>query len=230
LNIEHDLEKVDTGFPIMLKQEPAKTDLSTGMTLTSEHIESDTRERIVVVAERLFREIGYQKTTVADIAKMLRMSPANVYRFFDSKKAIHEAVARSLMGEVEVEAQRIANTPGPAAPRLRELLTTVHRMNSERYVGDSKLHEMVAVAMEESWEVCVAHMELITRTIGGVIAQGVATGEFEVADLQDAALCSCAAMIKFFHPQMIAQTANKPGPSIDQMIDFVLAALAPRRR
>ena len=71
------------------------------MTLVSEHIEPDTRERILVVAERLFREIGYQKTTVADIAKVLRMSPANVYRFFDSKKAIHEGVARALMGEVE---------------------------------------------------------------------------------------------------------------------------------
>ena len=35
-------------------------------------------------------------------------------------------------------------------------------------------------------------------------------------------------MIKFFHPQMIAQTADKPGPSIDQMIDFILASLAPR--
>jgi hypothetical protein len=35
-------------------------------------------------------------------------------------------------------------------------------------------------------------------------------------------------MIKFFHPQMIAQSMNKPGPSIDEMIDFVLAALAPR--
>jgi len=44
------------------------------MTLISEHIEPDTRERILVVAERLFRQIGYQKTTVADIAKELRMS------------------------------------------------------------------------------------------------------------------------------------------------------------
>src|ERR1700681_1014603 len=57
------------------------------MTLISDHIEADTRERILVVAERLFREIGYQKTTVADIAKLLRMSPANVYRFFDSKRS-----------------------------------------------------------------------------------------------------------------------------------------------
>jgi AcrR family transcriptional regulator len=199
------------------------------MTLTSEHVESDTRERILVVAERLFRQIGYQKTTVADIAKELRMSPANVYRFFESKKAIHEGVARGLMGEVEVEARRIADHAGPAAVRLREMMKTIHQMNSERYVGDSKLHEMVEIAMQESWDVCVAHMELITCTIGEVIGQGVASGEFKVNDVPLAALCACTAMMRFFHPQMIAQCADKPGPTIDQMTDFVLAGLGSGR-
>jgi hypothetical protein len=88
---------------------------------------------------------------------------------------------------------------------------------------------MVAIAMEENWDVCVAHMELITATIGEVIAQGAASGEFEVADLQVTAMCACTAMMRFFHPQMIAQCATKPGPSIDQMIDFVIAGLSPRR-
>jgi AcrR family transcriptional regulator len=198
------------------------------MTLISENIEADTRERILVVAERLFREIGYQKTTVADIAKVLRMSPANVYRFFDSKKAINEGVARRLMGEVEDAAHTIAVRPEPAAQRLRELMRSIHRMNSERYVGNSKLHEMVAIAMEESWDVCVAHMQRVTESIGGVIAEGAAAGEFEVADVQLAAMCCCSAMMRFFHPQMIAQCADKPGPSLDQMIDFILAGLAPR--
>ena len=154
------------------------------MTLVSEHIEHDTRERILVVAERLFREIGYQKTTVADIAKVLRMSPANVYRFFDSKKAINEGVARRLMGGVEDAAQAIATRHDSAVSRLRELVTTVHRMNSERYVGDSKLHEMVEIAMEESWEVCIPHMQRITETIASVIADGVVVhlGDDRAAD------------------------------------------------
>ena len=64
-------------------------------------------------------------------------------------------------------------------------------MNSERYVGDSKMHEMVEIAMEEDWDVCVAHMQLITETIGSVIAQGAASGEFEVEDLPLAAMCAC---------------------------------------
>ena len=198
------------------------------MTLVSEHIEPDTRERILVVAERLFREIGYQKTTVADIAKVLRMSPANVYRFFDSKKAIHQAVARLLMGEVEEAAQAIAARPGPAVGRLRELLATIHHMNSERYVGDAKLHEMVAIAMEENWDVCNAHIQLIGEIIGSVIGQGTAAGEFEVADVPLAATCTCMAMMRFFHPQMISQCIDKPSPTLDQMIDFVLAGLGSR--
>jgi AcrR family transcriptional regulator len=200
------------------------------MTLVSENVETDTRERILVVAERLFRQIGYQKTTVGDIAKELRMSPANVYRFFDSKKAIHEGVARALMGEVEQAALAIVAKAGPAVPKMRELLTGIHAMNCERYVGDAKLHEMVAIAMEESWEVCGAHMERIGQAVGAVIAEGAASGEFEIDDVHTAAMCACSAMMRFFHPQMIAQCANKPGPSLDEMIDFVLAALSPRRK
>jgi len=193
--------------------------------MLSDTNEADTQHRILVVAERLFREIGYQKTTVADIAKQLHMSPANVYRFFQSKDAIRQGVACRLMGEVEEAAQAIAAKPGPAVARLRELLTTVHHMNSERYVGDSKLHEMVAIAMEENWDVCKVHIERITGMIAEVIASGVASREFKVADVLQASLCTGSAMLRFFHPQMIAQCVNKPGPTLDQMIDFILVGL-----
>lgn len=196
------------------------------MTLISDNTEADTQHRILVVAERLFREIGYQKTTVADIAKLLRMSPANVYRFFPSKDAIRQGVAQRLMSEVEEAAQAIAVAEGAAAPRLSQMLTTIHHMNSERYVGDSKLHEMVAIAMEEDWAVCKTHMERIIGIIAEVIADGAAKGEFQVSDVMLASLCTCNAMMRFFHPQMIAQCVDKPGPTLDQMIDFILAGLA----
>src|ERR1700732_4771596 len=156
------------------------------MTLIAEHIESDTQERILVVAERLFRQIGYHKTTVADIARELRMSPANVYRFFDSKKSINVGVARRLMSEVEQASERIASGKTgatSATERLRALLANMHRMNSDRYVADAKMHDMVAVAMEENWEVCRMHMESIIATIGTVIADGAASGEFRVTDV-----------------------------------------------
>src|SRR5688500_8885831 len=105
--------------------------------------QAETRRRIVDTADRLFREIGYQKTTVADIAKALRMSPANVYRFFDSKKAINEAVAERCMAEIEGELSRIADGRQPAAERLRKAIETYHGMNAERYTASHRMHEMV---------------------------------------------------------------------------------------
>jgi AcrR family transcriptional regulator len=192
----------------------------------TDHIEIDVRERILTTAERLFREIGYQKTTVADIARELRMSPANVYRFFDSKKSINAGVAKRLMDEVEDASEKIASGKTGAPNRLRQLLSTIHQMNSGRYVADAKMHDMVAAAMEENWDVCRLHMECITATIGKVIADGVASGEFHVADVNTAANCTCAAMVRFFHPQLIAECADKPDPTLDQMIDFVIAGLS----
>ena len=49
--------------------------------------EEDTYKLIVEVAERLFQEIGSRKTTVADIAREIGMSPANVYRFLSRRQS-----------------------------------------------------------------------------------------------------------------------------------------------
>jgi hypothetical protein len=98
-------------------------------------------------------------------------------------------------------------------------------MNSDRYAGDSKMHEMVAVAMEENWDVCLAHIEYIIGVTGEVIADGVASGEFHAADVRVAALTTLTAMLRFIHPQYIAEFADKPTATLDQMIDFVIVAL-----
>ena len=190
--------------------------------------EPDTRCRIIETAERLFRRIGYQKTTVADIAKALRMSPANVYRFFDSKKSINQAVAERTMGEIEAELSRIADGPGPAAERFRKVARTYHRLNAERYTADLRMHEMVACAMTESWEVVSSHIERVDAIYRRIIADGVAKGEFAVDDVDVATRCAHVAMVRFCHPGLIVQCADQPGPSLDQMIEFVLAGLGYR--
>ena len=196
------------------------------MSLVLENPETDTRTRILLVAERLFREIGYQKTTVADIAKVMKMSPANVYRFFDSKTAIHQGVATRLMGEVESAVATIAAEPLSPKDRLREVLATIHHMNAERYVGNAKLHEMVAFAMEESWDICEAHLDRLGAAVGKILAEGVEAGQFKPCNIEMTAGCLCAAMCRFFHPQMIAQCANKPEPTLEQMIEFLISGIS----
>src|SRR5512145_948844 len=89
----------------------------------------ETRARIVETAEGLFRRLGFHKTTVADIAAELGMSPANVYRFFPSKDAIVEAICRRFLRELEDESWAIARSRGSAAARLERLVLGILAYN-----------------------------------------------------------------------------------------------------
>jgi hypothetical protein len=62
--------------------------------------------------------------------------------------------------------------------------------------------------------------------VAKVIYDGTKQGLFEVLDVVLAAMFAITAMRWFFNPLMIAQSAHKPEPALDQMIDFV--AFMPR--
>lgn len=189
---------------------------------------TDTRSRIVETAERLSREYGYHKTTVADIAKALKMSPANVYRFFDSKKAINEAVAQKLTAEIREKLSAVATLPLPAGRRLRMVLHGSHHAIVEMGVTEAKMMEMVEISMSESWPVIEDHIQKVDAIISRVIADGIESGEFHTHDPQVAGPCVRAAMMRFSHPAMIMQCARLPAPTLDQQVEFLLAALERR--
>src|SRR4026208_1762638 len=76
--------------------------------------EQDVRGQIVEAADKHFSRYGYEKTTVSDLAKSIGFSKAYIYKFFDSKQAIGEAISsttlRGIVATVE-EAVAGATTP-----------------------------------------------------------------------------------------------------------------------
>jgi hypothetical protein len=60
----------------------------------------EVRGRILDAAEGHFRRLGHRKTSVADIASELGMSPANVYRFFPSSDAINKSICMRVVNVV----------------------------------------------------------------------------------------------------------------------------------
>jgi AcrR family transcriptional regulator len=189
-----------------------------------------TRCRIMATASEFFHEIGYQKTTVADIARALKMSPANVYRFFDSKKAINEAVLERLIGEVEALVAGIADRPGlTPTERLVTAIEALHGHSMDRYERFPRIHEMVEAAMGESWEVCRHHVAGITAVFERIIRDGVNAGEFATDDPAVAAGCIHVGIIRYTHPLLVGQPMLPPVPSLEAMIAFILRGLAPAR-
>ncbi|WP_312858692.1 TetR family transcriptional regulator [Rhizobium sp. G21] len=187
---------------------------------------SETVTRILDAAERLFRHYGYAKTNVADIARDLGMSPANIYRFFTSKVEIHQAICgRMLMGSYEMSRQ-ILSQPISATERLRQWGHAQHRMTVETMLDQEKVHEMVVVALERDWHVIDQHINRLHDLLADTIRQGVEAGEFRDQDPDIAARCFGGATVILCHPQMVAQCLAKTNRATpDQLVEFALAAL-----
>lgn len=191
----------------------------------------EMRERILDVAVEHFRRIGYAKTAVADIANAMGMSPANVYRFFPSKRAINDALCARLMAQAEALLQSILSRPEPAATRLAALIVELHRHNKATLTQEHRLFDMVEVAMQENWPAIDAHCQRIVGHLARLIAEGIAAGEFRVVPVEDFALTAFEAVAKVMHPTMIAQNARFH--DVDQedqarrLAGLVLAALRP---
>ena len=186
----------------------------------------DTRRLIVEVAERLFRQLGFQKTTVADIARELHMSPANVYRFFGAKSEINAAVCMDLLGKIEAEAGKIAASRGTAVHRMRNLVASVEKAHSKLYMSDRELHELIEAAVTENWAIMREHNHRMIGMLEQIIASGMTAGEFRPGDAALAARLVNTACIRFCHPRLMAEYEQEPEPALDHMLDFCLAALA----
>lgn len=186
-----------------------------------------TASRIIEVAEELFRRVGYAKTAVADIARELGMSPANVYRFFPSKGAINEAIAEKFLVEIHGRLDALVAEETPAAERLERFVLEQHRFNKSQFVGERRVHDMVACAMEENWPVVEAHIEAVRKMLAAIVADGVRRGEFR-ADVapDEAARAICSASTGVLHPALIAQFAHKDLEAEARgLVRFLLAAL-----
>ncbi|WP_373414103.1 TetR family transcriptional regulator [Ensifer aridi] len=182
--------------------------------------------RILDSAERLFRHYGYAKTNVADIARDLDMSPANIYRFFTSKTEIHQALCARMLAANYQQAYEISRLPLSATERLRRYAHAQHKLTVETMLDEEKVHEMVVVAIEREWHVIEKHIDRVDQLLAEIIREGIEAGEFAEQDPEVAARCFDASLITLCHPQMVAQCLAKQNRATpDELIEFAIKAL-----
>lgn len=191
-----------------------------------------TVARILDAAEEQFRRMGYAKTAVADIARALGMSPANIYRFFASKAAINEAICEKHFAEVHGLLRALTAEDRPAAERIERFVVELHRYNKMRCVSERRMHEMVAAGMEENWAAVERHIAALHEMIAALVADGVARGEFAPGtEPMDAARALCTACTGVLHPAIIAQFAHKDlEEDAKRVVRYLIAGLARPQR
>lgn len=164
---------------------------------------AQTRAMILDAASARFRHYGYQKTTMAEIARDLSMSTGNLYRFYPSKLDIAEAFAHFHEEDEDRMLAEIAAKDLPAVDRLREISSVVLEETFKIIAESQKIFELAQAISRERPAYANRRLAQERVFLKAIFRDGVAEGTFEpMIDPEfTAEMFQCATM-KFRYPQL----------------------------
>ena len=167
------------------------------------------RQQILQAADEHFRLYGYRKTTLADIAKSIHLSTPYIYKFFDSKQAIGEAMCWHCLSAVlsQIE-ESMAGTNSPVE-KLRRIFISLESIAWQLLSEQPKIHELVSASFEENWESVGRFREGLVEVIRKVAMQGRKAGEFERKTPLDETSRAIARMTELFYNPSFLKQAGK---------------------
>ena len=178
-----------------MKREPIQRNKS-GPRGPANHV---TRDQIVNAAEAHFRHYGYTKTTVADLARSIGISKSYIYKFFESKRAIADAIAVAWLTPLTNEIDALIVSDHSPADKLLGIYRVLARRGRELFFFDDTLYELVAAAAREQWPALERHVEHIGACVRTIVVEGRDSGDFERKTPLDE---TCRAIIQTLKPVM----------------------------
>lgn len=185
----------------------------------------ETREEILTTAERLFRQIGIAKTSIADIAETLGMSPANVFKHFHSKTALADAICDRHIRKI-ISRFRTLDQSAPPPEKLGLMARRIMEAHLADLEENPFLFEMVILMSETDLPSGRHYKELIDSLFADLIREGIASGDYACTDPQRIGQHVAAAFAGVLHPVFLVRE-NKTDlvERCDGIAKLVIAAL-----
>lgn len=191
-------------------------------------LDHTVREQIVDAAYEHFGHYGYEKTTVAELAKAIGFSKAYIYKFFDSKQAIGEVICANRLDMIMAAVNAaIADAPS-ASEKLRRLFRALTEAGSELFFHERKLYDIAAVAARDKWPSTERYSERLLKLIESIVVEGRKAGEFErKTPLDEATLAIYMVMCPFINPVQLQYNLEAAPTAAVVLSSLILRSLAP---
>ena len=191
-------------------------------------VDHNVRDQILEAAQEHFSHYGFDKTTVSDLAKAIGFSKAYVYKFFDSKEAIGEAICAKTLNAIVAaveEAMAGASTP---TEKFRRMFKTLTSTGASLFFNDRKLHDIAAHSAGEGWPSARAYAERIRHILMEVVREGRETGEFErKTPLDETVRAIYLVVLPYANPLLLQHNLHLIEEAPAQLSNLVLRSLAP---
>ena len=191
-------------------------------------VDHAVRIQLIEAAAVHFSQYGYAKTTLADLAKAVGYSKSYIYRFFDSKREIGEAICDRTLKSILEKLVEVVKSDKCPFERLREVISTIALEGVDLFFNNRKLHDIAAASCDENWASSENYRHAVADLIRTLLLEGRQAGDFErKTPLDEVVRSILLAISPFMDPRALQHNLDRVPDGVKEISNLILRSLAP---
>jgi AcrR family transcriptional regulator len=144
------------------------------------------REQLVELVIELIEERGSAALTVGELAARANMSPANLYRYFESKEALIEAVVGRWFQPKIAMMEEVVSSDLPPRRKMYEFYARRFAHVRAMWERDPVAFGIYCELGDEHFELVRSYIDLGDHYLGEIIGEAMADGYFAGLEVDEA--------------------------------------------
>lgn len=145
-----------------------------------------TRNQLLEVVDDLVRERGSADISMTDLAAAAGMSPSNLYRFFENKEALMEAVAEKFFEKKIAIMEEVTGSGLPVREKMFQFYARRFAVMVEQYEADPDLLKSYLEIGDQYFEVVRGYVDLGDHYLALIVAEAMEQGYFTGLSIDEA--------------------------------------------
>jgi AcrR family transcriptional regulator len=144
------------------------------------------RNALLEVVDDLIRKRGAVDISMTDLAAAAGMSPSNLYRFFDNKEALLEAVAERFFAEKVRIMVEVTESDLPVRDKMYQYFARRYLAMVDQYEAEPDLLKSYLEIGQQYFEVVRGYVDLGDHYLSLIVAEAMEQGYFEGLSIDEA--------------------------------------------
>ncbi len=144
------------------------------------------RTALLEVVDDLIRKRGAVDISMTDLAAAAGMSPSNLYRFFDNKEALLEAVAERFFAEKVRIMVEVTESDLPVRDKMYQYFARRYLAMVEQYEDEPDLLKSYLEIGQQYFEVVRGYVDLGDHYLSLIVAEAMEQGYFDGLSIDEA--------------------------------------------
>ena len=186
-----------------------------------------TRYQLLEVVDDLVRQRGSADISMTDLAAAAGMSPSNLYRFFDSKEALMEAVAEKWFAEKIRIMEEVTAADLPVREKMFQYFARRFALMVQQYEAEPALLKSYLEIGNQYFEVVRGYVDLGDHYLALIVAEAMEQGYFEGLSIDEAVSLINQMVQCYTNPEAIIYigTGKLKAEKLAQIVDTIFAGL-----